>query len=74
MEPAEAVADSLAPGVIGGLRTQQMQMEQDYETKLKTFKPDWPDMVSLKTQIEQGRAHVDSIIREMVQKALDLGK
>jgi polysaccharide biosynthesis transport protein len=67
--PAEAVADSLAPGVVGGLRTQQMQMEQDYQTKLKTFKPDWPDMVSLKTQIDEGRQHVDSVIREMVQKA-----
>jgi len=67
--PPEAVADSLSPGVIGGLRTQQMQLEQDYATKLKTFKPDWPDMVSLKTQIEQGRVHVDSVIREMVQKA-----
>jgi succinoglycan biosynthesis transport protein ExoP len=67
--PPEAVADSLAPGVIGGLRTQQMSMEQDYATKLKTFKPDWPDMVSLKTQIEEGRTHVDSVIREMVQKA-----
>lgn len=67
--PPEAVADSLAPGVVGGLRTQQMQMEQEYQTKLKTFKPDWPDMVSLKTQIDEGRQHVDSVIREMVQKA-----
>ena len=67
--PPEAVADSLSPGVIGGLRTQQMQAEQDYATKLKTFKPDWPDMVSLKTQIEQGRVHIDSVVREMVQKA-----
>jgi capsular exopolysaccharide synthesis family protein len=67
--PPEAVADSLAPGVIGGLRTQQIQMEQQYQTKLKTFKPEWPEMVSLKTQIEEGRQHVDSVIREMVQKA-----
>lgn len=67
--PAEAVADSLAPGVIGGLRTQQLQMERDYETKLKTFKPEWPEMVSLKAQIEKGREHIDQVVREMVQKA-----
>jgi succinoglycan biosynthesis transport protein ExoP len=67
--PLEAVADSLAPGVIGGLRSQQLQMEQDYETRLKTFKPDWPDMVSLKTQIEKGKQHIDAVVREMVQKA-----
>lgn len=67
--PAEAVADSLAPGVISGLRTMQMQREQEYQTKLKTFKPEWPEMVALKTQIDEGRTHVDSVIREMVQKA-----
>lgn len=67
--PLEAVADSLTPGVIGSLRSQQLQMEQDYETRLKTFKPDWPDMVSLKTQIDKGKQHIDSVVREMVQKA-----
>ena len=67
--PPETVADSLAPGVVGGLRTQQLQIEQEYETKLKTFKPEWPEMVSLKAQIDKGRQHVDGVIREMVQKA-----
>lgn len=67
--PLDAVADSLAPGVIGGLRTQQLQMEQEYETKLKTFKPEWPEMVSLRSQIETGKQHIDSVVREMVQKA-----
>ena len=67
--PPEAVADSLAPGVIGGLRTQQLQMERDYDTKLKTFKPEWPEMVSLKTQIEKGKEHIDAVVREMVHKA-----
>jgi capsular exopolysaccharide synthesis family protein len=67
--PPEAVADSLAPGVIGGLRTQQIQLEQEYATKLKTYKPEWPEMVSLKTRIEEGKEHVDAVIREMVQKA-----
>lgn len=66
--PAEVLADSLAPGVVGGLRSQQLQMEQEYETRLKTFKPDWPDMVSLRTQIEKGKQHLDGVIREMVQK------
>jgi succinoglycan biosynthesis transport protein ExoP len=67
--PPEVVADSLAPGVVSALRTQQLQLEQDYETRLKTFKPDWPDMVSLRTQIEKGKQHLDSVVREMLQKA-----
>jgi succinoglycan biosynthesis transport protein ExoP len=67
--PPEAVADSLAPGVIGGLRTQQLQMEREYETKLKTFKPEWPEMVTLKADIDKGKQHIESVVREMVQKA-----
>jgi capsular exopolysaccharide synthesis family protein len=69
ISPPEAVADGLSPGVIGGLRTQQIQMEQEYATKLKTFKPEWPEMVSLKTRIEEGKENVGAVIREMVQKA-----
>jgi len=67
--PPEAVADSLAPGVISGLRTQQIELEQEYETKLKTFKPEWPEMATLKTRIAEGQTHIDAVVREMVQKA-----
>ncbi len=67
--PAETVADSLAPGVVGGLRTRQLGLESQYETNLKTFKPDWPEMVSLRAEIEKGQQHVDEVIREMVSKA-----
>lgn len=67
--PPEAVADALAPGVVGGLRTQQIQLQQEYENKLKTYKPEWPEMVALKAQIDNGKQHLDTVIREMVQKA-----
>jgi capsular exopolysaccharide synthesis family protein len=67
--PPETVADSLSNGVVGGLRSEQLRMERDYDTKLKTFKPDWPEMVSLRTQIEKGKQHLDGVIKEMVEKA-----
>jgi capsular exopolysaccharide synthesis family protein len=67
--PPETVADSLSVGVISGLRAEQLRMEREYETKLKTFKPDWPAMVELKAQIEKGQQHIDGVIREMVAKA-----
>jgi succinoglycan biosynthesis transport protein ExoP len=67
--PPEMIADSLAAGVVGGLRTQQLELEREYETKLKTYKPDWPDMVTLKAKIEKGRQHLDGVINEMVAKA-----
>jgi capsular exopolysaccharide synthesis family protein len=67
--PPETVADSLSPGVVGGLRSDQLRMEREYETKLKTYKPDWPEMISLKTEVERGQQHLDEVIKEMVGKA-----
>jgi succinoglycan biosynthesis transport protein ExoP len=65
----ETVADSLSGGVVGSLRGEQLRMERDYDTKLKTFKPDWPEMVSLKAQIEKGQQHLQEVVKEMVEKA-----
>jgi capsular exopolysaccharide synthesis family protein len=66
--PPETVADSLSPGVVGGMRSDQIRLEREYETKLKTYKPDWPEMVSLKAEVEKGQQHLDSVIKEMVEK------
>ena len=67
--PAETLADSLAPGVVASLRTQQIEREREYDTKLKTFKPEWPEMVTLKAQIEKGKQDLERVVREMVAKA-----
>jgi capsular exopolysaccharide synthesis family protein len=67
--PPETVADSLSGGVVGGLRSDQLRLEREYETKLKTFKPDWPEMASLKAEIEKGQQHLEGVIKEMVEKA-----
>src|SRR4029079_11122843 len=67
--PKETIADTLAPGVVGDMRTEQRRRESEYEAKLKTFKPDWPAMVALKTEIEKGREHLNSAIAEVVETA-----
>jgi capsular exopolysaccharide synthesis family protein len=69
--PPETVADSLSGGVVSGLRSEQLHLERDYDAKLKTFKPDWPEMVSLKTQIDKGKQHLDGLVKEMLTKARD---
>lgn len=69
LTPKETIADSLAAGVVGGLRSDQLKLEREYETKLKTYKPDWPEMLTLKAEIEKGQEHLDGVIREMVEKA-----
>ncbi|HEV7670701.1 MAG TPA: polysaccharide biosynthesis tyrosine autokinase [Thermoanaerobaculia bacterium] len=67
--PKETVADSLSGGVVSELRSNQLKMERDYETKLKTYKPDWPAMVSLKADIDKGQQHLKALIEEMGARA-----
>jgi succinoglycan biosynthesis transport protein ExoP len=67
--PPETVADSLSGGLVSELRSDQLRLEREYETKLKKLKPDHPDMAELKAQIDKGQQHIDSIIREKVETA-----
>jgi polysaccharide biosynthesis transport protein len=67
--PKETVADTLSAGMVSGMRTDQLKLESEYETKLKTYKPDWPAMVALRSEIEKGRQHIASVVDEMVAKA-----
>lgn len=66
----EALTDSLAgSGVVSDQRTQLLALERDYETKLKTYKPDHPQMVSLKAEIEKARQSLREVTQEQVDKA-----
>ncbi len=67
--PPETVADSLSGGLVSELRSDQLRLEREYETKLKKLKPDHPDMAELKAQIDKGQQHIDSIVREKVDTA-----
>jgi polysaccharide biosynthesis transport protein len=67
--PRETVADTLAVGVVGGMRADQLKLEREYETKLKTYKPDWPAMVALKAEIDKGQQHLTSVMNEVVETA-----
>ncbi len=67
--PKEIVADSLSGGVVTELRSEQVRAERDYETRLRTYKPQHPDMVLLKGKIDKGQQYLDSVVEEMVGKA-----
>jgi capsular exopolysaccharide synthesis family protein len=67
--PRGSMADSLTSGVVSDQRTQVLRLERDYETRLKTYKPDFPDMVALKAEIEKARQHLNEVINEQVDKA-----
>jgi polysaccharide biosynthesis transport protein len=67
--PRETVADSLSGGMVTEMRREQLNLEREYETKLKIYKPDFPDMLTLKSNIDRGREHFDQVIRDQVEKA-----
>jgi capsular exopolysaccharide synthesis family protein len=66
--PKESIADSLSGGVVSDQRAELLKLERDYESKLKTYKPDFPDMVSLKAEIEKARQHLREVIQEQMDK------
>lgn len=65
----ESLADSLSAGMISDERAQLLKMEREYEAKLKVYKPDFPDMVALKTELEKARQSLNDLIKEQVGKA-----
>lgn len=67
--PKEVVSSSLANGMAYDQRAQILKLEREYETKLKTYKPDFPDMVALKTEIEKTRQDLNAVVQEQLGKA-----
>lgn len=67
--PKGSMSDSLAGGVVSEQRGQILRLEREYESKLKTYKPDFPDMVALKAEIEKARQHLGEVVNEQVDKA-----
>ena len=67
--PREVVSSSLANGIAYDQRAQILKLERDYEAKLKTYKPDFPDMVALKAEIEKTRQDLNSVVQEQLGKA-----
>lgn len=70
----EAIADSLSNGFVAQLRNEQARLEREYADKLNVFKPEWPAMVQLKSQIDKGRQNLNSVIQETVTKARDAAR
>jgi capsular exopolysaccharide synthesis family protein len=66
----DSLADSLAGGgVVSDQRAQLLSLEREYETKLKTYKPDFPEMVTLKAEIEKAKQSLKEVTQEQVEKA-----
>lgn len=61
-EPDRTVADLGSGGTLDSVLREQLRLEREYETKLKTYKPDWPAMIELNAEIDKGRQHLEGLM------------
>ncbi len=67
--PPETIADSLQPGLIGTMRADVLKLERDYEAKLKIYKPEWPAVAALKSELDRSRQNLAAAVKEAVATA-----
>jgi succinoglycan biosynthesis transport protein ExoP len=67
--PKEVVSSSLSAGIASEQRAHILELERQYEAKLKTYKPDFPAMVALKAEIEKARQDLSSVVQEQLGKS-----
>lgn len=67
--PRDVVADSLGGGMVTELRKEQLDLEREYETQSRIYKPEFPEMQALKAKMDEGRRNLDRLIDEKVSQA-----
>ena len=72
--PRESVADTLSEGVVSQLRREQIAREEEYNSKLGTFRPEYPAMKELKSRIDEGRQNLDRLVSETVDGAIQTAR
>ena len=71
---AATLADEVSNGLISQLRAENSRLEREYAEKLNMFKPEWPAMTQLKSQIDKGRQHLNEEIGRQVTKAREMAR
>lgn len=67
--PRQSVADEYSSGTVNQLMQEQLKLERRYQTQLQTYKPEWPGMVELKAEIDEGRRNLNRTIAEQAENA-----
>ena len=62
VEPDRTVADFASGSPFDTVLREQLRLEREYETRLKTYKPDWPGMIELRAEIDKGRQHLEGLM------------
>jgi capsular exopolysaccharide synthesis family protein len=67
--PAETVADTASGGAVSQLKSELARLEREYAEKSNLFKPEWPAMQTLRTQIDKSRQYLGQVVSENVNRA-----
>ena len=67
----ETVANSNSGGRVSQLKSELVALQNEYDSKLATYRPEWPDMVKLKERIDEKSAEIDRVVREISQEAIN---
>ena len=67
--PAEEVADEYSNGTIAQIRQELGALERSYQTKLQTYKPEWPEMIELRAEMEESRRNLQRTVSDYVSNA-----
>ena len=68
--PADDLAETLSGGLVSSQRAELIRLQREYDTKLETYRPDFPTMVELKTQIDEARRQLNQLIEENSRQAV----
>ena len=69
----ETLAES-SSSLVGSLRIELQRLEREYAEKSNVYKPEWPAMQQLKSQIEEGRQNLRVAITEGASKAVQAAR
>src|SRR5262249_4939429 len=75
----KSTAPQNIPDVINSLQIQQArkqyyELQQQYEEKLKTYKPEYPEMQRMRAQLDHAKQNMDETAKQVYQDILNLAK
>ncbi|MEM6794320.1 MAG: polysaccharide biosynthesis tyrosine autokinase [Acidobacteriota bacterium] len=72
-QPKDSVVNA-SSGQIATLNAEIFELESEYNSKLLTYTPEWPEMVRLKESIGEKKALVERTVNDVYEKELDLAR
>ena len=67
----ETVAKRNDPTAVSELNAEILTLENEYESKLSIYRPEWPEMKRIRTEIDEKRESLRRVIQESYEQAKD---